>query len=157
MEEWSSPNLLLWAFDLLHHIENYMAIISIKNKQMLIYSWDTIKDTQDYNVTYTRQYLLRPFKWFNKNQCKWIYNKGHNHSTKLHSIYWWKLYIKRLNHKGLVYKLNHPSIKENLTKECPPFTPELTSYSLKDYEFQQAKILVELHSFTFITIYLYSF
>jgi hypothetical protein len=27
-------------------------------------------------------------------------------------------------------------------------TPELTSYSLKDYEFQQAEILVELHSFT---------
>jgi hypothetical protein len=33
----------------------------------------------------------------------------------------------------------------------------LTSYILKDYEFQQAETLVELHSFTFITIYLYSF
>jgi hypothetical protein len=41
---------------------------------------------------------------------------------------------KRLNHRG-----------------------ELTFYSLKDHEFQQAETIVELHSFTFLTIYLYSF
>jgi hypothetical protein len=35
-------------------------------------------------------------------------------------------------------------------------TPELTSYSHNDYEFQQAEILVELHSFT-LSPYLYSF
>jgi hypothetical protein len=48
------------------------------------------------------------------------------------------IYIKRLNHKGLVYKLNHPTIEESLTKESL-LTPELTSYSLKDYEFQQVE------------------
>jgi hypothetical protein len=63
------------------------------------------------------------------------------------------MYIKRLNHKGLVYKFNHPTIEESLVRENL-FTPKLTSYSLKDYKFQQVETLVELHSFTFITIYL---
>jgi hypothetical protein len=56
-----------------------------------------------------------------------------------------------LNHKGLVYKLNHPTIGEP-NKQVSLLTPELTSYSLQDYEFQQAETLVELHSFTFITL-----
>ena len=40
------------------------------------------------------------YKWFNKNNYKWKYNKGHNHSTKYSTQY-----IKGLNHKGLVYKI----------------------------------------------------
>jgi hypothetical protein len=50
-----------------------------------------------------------------------IDNKGHNHSTTLQYIN--MKYI--LNHKGLVYKLNHPTIEENLTSKCPSSPPSL--------------------------------
>jgi hypothetical protein len=60
------------------------------------------------------------YKWFNQNKYKKLNNKGHNHSTNtpqtLHSIYWWELQTKKLNHKGLVYKLNYPTIKNSQYK-----------------------------------------
>jgi hypothetical protein len=50
--------------------------------------------------------------------------------------------------------LNH---RRELEQKIFLFTPRLISNSLNDYKFQQAETLMELHSFTFITIDLYSF
>jgi hypothetical protein len=42
--------------------------------------------------------------------------------------------VKRLNLKSLVNKLNHLTIEESLERFTTFLNPELTSYSLKDYE-----------------------
>jgi hypothetical protein len=48
-----------------------------------------------------------------------IDNKGHNHPTTLQYINMKYIYIKGLNHKGLVYKLNHLTIEETRPKSVP--------------------------------------
>jgi hypothetical protein len=75
-----------------------------------------------------------------QKSIQWTDNKvitTPQHSTQ----YIDKKYIKRLNHKGLVYKLE-PNQRVSL------LTPKLASNSLKNYEFQQIETLVEFHSFT---------
>jgi hypothetical protein len=96
--------------------------------------------------------VIWPSKWFNKIIINKYTIRVITTLKILHSIYWWELQSKRLDHKGLVYKFNHSTIKESQYK-IVLLAPKLISYSLNDYKFQQVEMLVKPHSFTFIIIY----
>jgi hypothetical protein len=71
-----------------------------------------------------RRKMLWPSKWLNRNKYKWTYNKGHNHSTNTPLNILIRITTQEAYHKGLVYKLNHPTIEESLNK-MPSSPPSL--------------------------------